>query len=140
MSARGSWKTLRAILGLWTTDPVRFRNFVNGPAKPRSVFLWRKFPVNWKKAKAAHLKLGQRGESCAVKLLKRRDCVILARDWRKKGGELDIVALDGGTIVFAEVKTRRKLDRYRPSANLTPAHRSCGYGRAGSLYSRGRGR
>ena len=76
--------------------------------------------MNWKKAKAAHLKLGQRGESCAVKLLKRRNCVILARDWRKKGGELDIVALDGGTLVFAEVKTRRKLDRYRPSANLTP--------------------
>ena len=76
--------------------------------------------MNWKKAKAAHLKLGRRGETCAVKLLKRRNCVILARDWRKKGGELDIVALDGGTLVFVEVKTRRKLDRYRPSANLTP--------------------
>ena len=76
--------------------------------------------MNWKKARAAHLELGRRGETCAVKLLKRRNCVILARDWRKKGGELDIVALDGGTVVFAEVKTRRKLDLYRPAANLTP--------------------
>lgn len=74
----------------------------------------------WKRAKAAHLKLGRRGEDCAVKLLKLRDCVILARDWRKKGGELDIVALDGGTLVFVEVKTRRKFDRYRPAANLSP--------------------
>jgi len=80
--------------------------------------------MNWKRAQAAHLALGQRGERCAAKLLKLRGCIILARDWRRKGGELDIVALDGGTLVFVEVKTRRKLDLYRPAANLTPEQKN----------------
>lgn len=76
--------------------------------------------MNFGKARAAHLRLGRAGEQCAVRLLKRRNCLILARNWRRKGGELDLVALDGGTLVFVEVKTRRKFDGYRPLANLTP--------------------
>ena len=75
-------------------------------------------------ARARHLQLGQRGEKLAVKLFKKRNCLILARNWRNKSahdgvGELDIVLLDGETLVFAEVKTRRKLDNYLPGANLS---------------------
>jgi len=76
--------------------------------------------MEFKRARAAHLRLGRLGEQCAVQLLKHRNCLILARDWRRKGGELDLVALDGGTLVFVEVKTRRRFDGYRPLANLTP--------------------
>ena len=97
--------------------------FLDGPVKPRSVFLWRNSPVNWKKARAAHLELGRRGETCAVKLLKRRNCVILARDWRKKGGELDIVACDGGILLFVEVKTLREKPGFAPAGNLSPEQR-----------------
>ena len=76
------------------------------------------------RAKAEHLKLGRRGEDLAVKLFRRRNCVILWRNWRNNLlhdgiGELDSVLMDGETLVFAEVKTRRKLDNYLPGANLS---------------------
>jgi putative endonuclease len=50
--------------------------------------------------------LGKLGEDLACQELLRRGYVILARRYRRRGGELDIVARDGQTIVFVEVKTR----------------------------------
>jgi len=50
--------------------------------------------------------LGKRGEELAAKFLIRKKYKILARNWRDRGGEIDIVARDGGTLVFVEVKTR----------------------------------
>ena len=50
--------------------------------------------------------LGKLGEDLAVRELERRGYAILARRYRRRGGELDIVARDGATIVFVEVKTR----------------------------------
>lgn len=50
--------------------------------------------------------MGHRGEELAVRHLIRKKYRILARNWRDRGGELDIVARDGGTLVFVEVKTR----------------------------------
>jgi putative endonuclease len=50
---------------------------------------------------------GNRGEDVAAKFLKRSGYKILARNYRTKGGEIDIVARDGGTLVFVEVKSRR---------------------------------
>ncbi len=50
--------------------------------------------------------LGRRGEDLACRELERRGCVILARRYRRRNGELDIIARDGHTIVFVEVKTR----------------------------------
>lgn len=51
--------------------------------------------------------LGQRGERAAAKFLKRRGYRILATgDRLKHRDELDIVAADGKTVVFVEVKTR----------------------------------
>jgi putative endonuclease len=55
--------------------------------------------------------LGFRGERAAEKFLKRRGYKIVARGLRSRGGELDLVAVDGRTIVFVEVKTRTS-DRY----------------------------
>jgi putative endonuclease len=53
------------------------------------------------------LSLGQRGERAAVKFLKRKGYKILATgDRLKHRDELDIVAADGRTVVFVEVKTR----------------------------------
>jgi putative endonuclease len=54
---------------------------------------------------------GFRGERAAEKFLKRRGYKIVARGLRSRGGELDLVAVDGRTIVFVEVKTRTS-DRY----------------------------
>ena len=67
----------------------------------------------------AHLKLGRFGESTAAALLRRNGCTILARNFRLKSGELDIVALDGNVIVFVEVKTRRDFPGITPGVNLS---------------------
>ena len=71
------------------------------------------------KAKAAHIKLGQRGEDAACRLLRAKGLEILARDCKTPRGEIDIVARDGATLVFAEVKTKRSSSRSRPAENLT---------------------
>jgi putative endonuclease len=51
--------------------------------------------------------LGQRGEQAAVEHLLRRGFDIVERNYRTRWGELDIVAFDGRTMVFCEVKTRQ---------------------------------
>jgi putative endonuclease len=51
--------------------------------------------------------LGDRGEDAAAQFLKRQGYHILARGLDSRLGELDIVAVDGRTVVFVEVKTRR---------------------------------
>ena len=50
--------------------------------------------------------LGKHGENLACGELERRGYVIIARRYRRRGGELDIIARDGGTLVFVEVKAR----------------------------------
>ena len=50
--------------------------------------------------------LGQIGEDLACRELERRGYAIVTRRYRRRGGELDIVARDGQTLVFVEVKTR----------------------------------
>ncbi len=51
--------------------------------------------------------LGQRGETWVAQHLQRAGYTILARNWRAGPLELDIVARDGETVVFVEVRTRR---------------------------------
>jgi putative endonuclease len=51
--------------------------------------------------------LGKEGEDLACRELVRRGYAIVARRYRRRGGELDIIARDGDTLVFVEVKTRR---------------------------------
>ena len=82
------------------------------------------------KGRKAHLRLGLYGEETAVKLLKYKGYHILARNFRLKSGELDIVALDGTTIVFVEVKTRRQ-SRFTPGTNLSfrQLKRNCSTGK-----------
>lgn len=50
--------------------------------------------------------IGAYGEDVAVGHLERVGFVVLARNWRCDIGEIDIVALDGETVVVCEVKTR----------------------------------
>jgi putative endonuclease len=50
--------------------------------------------------------LGKTGEDLACLELERRGYAILARRYRRRGGELDIIAKDGATLVFVEVKAR----------------------------------
>ena len=50
--------------------------------------------------------LGKTGEDLACRELERRGYAIIARRHRCRGGELDIIARDGPTLVFVEVKAR----------------------------------
>ncbi|RIQ34946.1 YraN family protein [Jiangella rhizosphaerae] len=53
--------------------------------------------------------VGTYGEQVAVEHLERAGFVVLERNWRCDIGEIDIVALDGATVVVCEVKTRSGL-------------------------------
>lgn len=59
--------------------------------------------------------LGERGEALAERFLRQMGYRILARGSRNKLGEIDLVAMDGKTIVFVEVKTRRSTDKGHPA-------------------------
>jgi len=49
---------------------------------------------------------GDETEDKACRFLKQEGYRIVARNWRTKTGELDIIARDGGILVFVEVKAR----------------------------------
>lgn len=59
--------------------------------------------------------LGQQGEAMAAKHLRRLRYKIVARGSRGALGEIDLVAIDGRTVVFVEVKTRRSRDAGHPA-------------------------
>lgn len=79
----------------------------------RAVQRWRRRAVarwaQWRRAlrRAWDPPLDLRGERVAERYLKRQGQRIVARRLRSRLGELDLVAVEGRTIVFVEVKTRR---------------------------------
>lgn len=50
---------------------------------------------------------GARAEELCAELMRRSGLRILARNWRCRAGEIDLVAQDGDTLVFVEVRLRR---------------------------------
>jgi putative endonuclease len=64
--------------------------------------------------------LGRRGEQRAASFLAKRGMEVLARGVTNQFGEIDLVGLDGDTIVFVEVRTRRSLDAGHPAESVTP--------------------
>lgn len=59
--------------------------------------------------------LGRLGEELAVTHLRRMGFALLERNARTRHGEIDVIAFDGRTLVFVEVKTRRSLGNPRKS-------------------------
>ena len=55
--------------------------------------------------------LGRRGEDLAVAHLERLGYAVIARNHRTRFGEIDVIACDGRTLAFVEVKTRRSASR-----------------------------
>jgi putative endonuclease len=51
--------------------------------------------------------LGDRGEDIACQFLEGRGAQVVERNWRCQAGEADVIAREGGDLVFVEVKTRR---------------------------------
>lgn len=67
-----------------------------------------------------NITVGERGESIAAAYLRGQKFVIVERNFRCKAGEVDIIARDGKTLVFVEVKARRTLSFGPPQASVTP--------------------
>lgn len=67
--------------------------------------------------------LGERGEALAAKKLKRAGYRILDRNVQLGRFEIDIIAREGDTIAFVEVKTRTSDDVAIPEDNITPKKR-----------------
>ncbi len=63
--------------------------------------------------------VGRRGEEEAVRFLEKSGLVILDRNVRSRLGEIDLVARDGATLVFVEVKARRQREGDPPQAAVT---------------------
>ncbi len=64
--------------------------------------------------------LGRQGEAKAASFLKKQGIRVLARGVANQFGEIDLVGLDGDTIVFVEVRTRRSTDAGHPAETVTP--------------------
>lgn len=75
---------------------------------------------------APHLALGRAAEAAAARHLERLGYRILASNFRAKGGELDLVALDGDALAIVEV-------RYRASDRYGGAAASITYGKRGRI-------
>lgn len=69
-------------------------------------------------------KIGSRGEAAAVRFLQHLDYEILERNWKCPAGEADIIARDGKTVVFCEVKTRTNLEKGLPAEAVTAEKRN----------------
>jgi putative endonuclease len=61
---------------------------------------------------------GTRSERAATRFLRRLGYRILARNVTLPPGELDVVALDGQTLVFVEVRSTESDDAERPAASV----------------------
>lgn len=94
---------------------------------PRS--RWASLGAGWRRGRRAvvrwwhnlrHPPLSRRGERAAERYLSGQGLTIVARGWRSRTGELDLVAVDGRTVVFVEVKTRTSLDAGHPAESVTP--------------------
>ena len=59
--------------------------------------------------------LGERGEALAARFLRRKGYTLIVRSDRGRLGEIDIVAVEGRTLVFVEVKTRRSHAKGHPA-------------------------
>ena len=66
------------------------------------------------------LQTGNYGEELACKYLQQNGYKILERNFRIRGGEIDIIAKDGDQIVFVEVKARYSHEYGLPVEAITP--------------------
>jgi putative endonuclease len=84
------------------------------------------------------LRRGQSGEDLACSYLERLGMRVLVRNFRCRAGEIDVVALDGDTLVFVEVKERRS-DSHGVAVEAVTAEKRRRVVRAARVYAATRG-
>lgn len=65
--------------------------------------------------------IGDYGEMCAARYLRRQGVSLIASQYRTRLGEVDLIFQDGETLVFAEVKTRTAGMLARPGESVDTA-------------------
>jgi putative endonuclease len=92
-----------AAMAISSTRSVALREWLRWPYVEVGGFLDRWYEeLSWRK----RIPLGPRGEAIARRHLRRCGYLILARNYRAMGAEIDLVALDRSQLVFVEVKAR----------------------------------
>jgi putative endonuclease len=61
---------------------------------------------------------GTRGERAAARYLRQSGFRLLRRNYRCRLGEIDVIALEGDTVVFVEVRSTERSDAGRPAASV----------------------
>jgi putative endonuclease len=79
---------------------------------------------------------GALAEALAARYLEARGLAILERNWRRRCGELDLIARDGEELVFVEVRLRRRSDFGGAAASITAAKQSRMVAAAGLYLAR----
>ncbi len=64
---------------------------------------------------------GTRGEIVAAGYLRLNRYIVIDHNWRCRRGEIDIIARDGNTLVFVEVRSRRSNQLGSAEESVTPA-------------------
>ena len=73
---------------------------------------------------ASRGRTGAQAEALAAEFLAARALAIVARHWRRRVGEIDLVARDGDVLVCVEVRLRRRSDDGGAAATITAAKRA----------------
>ena len=76
-----------------------------------------------KRKRVLAYELGKAGEDIATEYLKKKKYKIIDKGFRFLRGEIDIIAHDGDTLVFVEVKTRKSTRFSQPEESVTPSKR-----------------
>lgn len=79
---------------------------------------------------AKHNEIGEKGEQIASNFLSKKGFEVITRNYRKKWGEIDIVAIKDSKVHFVEVKTvsrrsfgghfEQEINNYKPEDNMHP--------------------
>lgn len=72
---------------------------------------------------AAHLEIGRAAEAAATRHLERMGYQVLQNNFRARGGELDVVAMDGAALAIVEVRYRASDQFGGGAASITVAKR-----------------
>ena len=96
-------------------------------ALERASILWLRDRAARKRVspEASHLRIGRRGELEALFYLRNLGYTLAERRWRTRSlrGDIDLIAWDGGTLAFIEVKTRTRHDFYSAESSIDEAKR-----------------
>jgi len=67
---------------------------------------------------------GAAAEAQAAEFLAKQGLRLIERNFRVRGGEIDLICRDGATVVFVEVRLRRRADFGGAAASITSVKRS----------------